>query len=130
MVAAHTRKLSVALVSVLLACNALAGWTPLRTTARGIDYIDTEPLAVERNLRRVSTLTDLARPDSDGDRAYRTLLEIDCNNTIYRSIESAFFAEPMASGKSTARTDSASPWRQAPDGSAAAAVMKLVCAKP
>ena len=115
---------------MLLTCHALAGWTPLRTTTSGIDYIDTEPWAVERHLRRVFTLTDLTRPDSDGDRSYRTLLEIDCSNTIYRSLSGVFYAGAMASGPGTGRTDSPSPWRQVQPGSAAAAVMKLVCAKP
>ncbi len=118
------------MILLLLACHALAGWTPLRTTTGGVDYIDTNTVVPERHLRRVLTLTDLAHPDKDGDRSYRTLLEIDCKNTIYRSLASFFFAGPMASGAGTGRTDIPSPWRQVQADSATAAAMTLVCAAP
>jgi hypothetical protein len=120
----------VAFAGAALAGQAAAGWTVVRTTVHGVDYVDRASVTADRHLRRVWTLGDLARPDKDGDRSYRSLLEFDCTSTIYRSLESVFYAQALAGGKPSGRTDVPSPWRQVPDDSAASAVMKMACAKP
>ena len=121
------RRAAAALAALGLVGAAQAGWTPVRTTSRSIDYVDLQSVVALGDLRRVWTLADLVRPDQDGDRSYRTLLEVDCRNTIYRSLEGVFYDASMAGGRATGRTDAPSPWRQVSLDSTVGAVMGLVC---
>ena len=108
--------------------SARADWLALGGTVRSDDFIDPATLQSTGRMRRVWTLHNLRQADRDGDRSYRSLLEYDCQNLIYRSMESMFYAEPMARGHPSGRTDAPSPWRAVEPESISAAMQKLVCA--
>ena len=108
--------------------SARADWVALGGTDRSDDFIDLATLQSTGLLRRVWTLHNLRQADRDGDRSYRSRLEYDCQNLIYRSMESMFYAEPMARGRPSGRTDAPSPWRTVEPGSISAAMQRLVCA--
>jgi len=127
--AASRRSHLLALALLVCSGTACADWAPVGGTSKTEDYIDLATVQVTGNLRRVWTLHNLLQPDSDGDRSYRSLLEYDCKNAIYRSLQGLFHSQPMAAGRMTGRTDAASPWRAVEAGSMSAAVMRLVCAR-
>ena len=123
------RRAAAAVALLGLVGAAQGGWTAVRSTSRSIDYVDLQSVAAVGDLRRVWTLADLARSDQAGDRSYRTLVEVDCRSTIYRSLEGVFYDMSMAGGRATGRTDAPSPWRQVLPDSTVGAVMGLVCPK-
>ena len=120
------------LMLLLLALPAAlhAAWVPVDATDASYDYLDPTSIRAEGSLRRVWTLQDLAQPDAEGDRSYRSLLEYHCPEARYRSLQTLFFAGPMGSGRMTARSGQPGAWRAVQADSVSASVMKAVCGAP
>ncbi len=116
-------------LQLLGAAPAWAGWTPVSGSEKTYDYIDLDTLRVEGQMRRIMTLSDRTEPDQDGDMSYRIFLEYNCAEQKYRSLHSMFFSGAMATGRTTGKTDRASPWRPVAAGSISASVMKTVCSR-
>ena len=108
--------------------GARADWVALGGTAQSEAFVDPASMEATGRTRRVWTLHNLRVVDKDGDRSYRSLLEYDCQNLIYRSVETLFYAEAMARGRPSGRNGAPSPWRAVEQGSISAAMHKLVCA--
>lgn len=115
------------LLLCLQVASARADWLALGGSAQADDFIDPASVRPNGNLRLVWTLRNLRVADKDGDRSFRSRLEYDCKNLIYRSTESFFYSEPMARGRPTGRTDTPSPWRAVEPDSISAVMQKLVC---
>lgn len=109
--------------------GAQADWVALGGTSQSEAYLDPATVQSTGRVRRVWTLHNLRRADKDGDRSYRSLLEYDCQNRIYRSVETRFYSEYGARGRATGRNAAASPWRAVEQGSLSAAMLHLVCAQ-
>jgi len=114
-------------VLLLAAAGAGATWAPVAGTDTSYDYLDLSTLRVDGNLRRVWTLHDLAQPDTDGDRSYRSLLEFHCPESRYRNLQTLFFADAMGTGRMTGRSAQPGAWRAVQVESVAASVMQRVC---
>ena len=112
----------------LQAGQARADWLALGGSGQSDAFIDPATVQTTGRVRRVWSLHNLRLVDKDGDRSYRSLLEYDCQNLIYRSVETLFYAEAMAQGRPSGRNGAPSPWRAVEDGSISAAMQKLVCA--
>ena len=97
-------------------------------TAQSEAFVDPASIEATGRMRRLWTLHNLRVVDKDGDRSYRSLLEFDCQNLIYRSVETLFYPEYGASGRASGRNGASSPWRAVEQGSISAAMHKLVCA--
>ena len=104
-----------------------ADWVALGGTSQSDAFIDPATVQTTGRIRRVWTLHNLRLADKDGDRSYRSLLEYDCQNLIYRSAETLFYADAMAQGRPSGRNGAPSPWRAVEDGSISAAMQRLVC---
>ncbi len=107
---------------------AHADWVTLGGTTQSDAFIDPATVEGTGRLRRVWTLHNLRAVDKDGDRSYRSLLEYDCQNRIYRSVETLFYPDAMARGRASGRNGAASPWRAVEEGSISAAMHTLLCA--
>ena len=107
---------------------ARADWVALGGTNQSDAFIDPTTVQTTGRIRRVWTLHNLRLADEDGDRSYRSLLEYDCQDLIYRSVETLFYANAMAQGRPSGRNGAPSPWRSVEDGSISAAMQRLVCA--
>ena len=107
---------------------ARADWVAFGGTNQSDAFIDPTTVQTTGRIRRVWTLHNLRLADEDGDRSYRSLLEYDCQDQIYRSVETLFYANAMAQGRPSGRNGAPSPWRALEDGSISAALQKLVCA--
>ena len=106
---------------------ARADWVALGGTNQSDAFIDPTTVQTTGRIRRVWTLHNLRLADEDGDRSYRSLLEYDCQDQIYRSVETLFYADAMAQGRPSGRNGAPSPWRALEDGSISAAMQRLVC---
>ena len=107
---------------------ARADWVALAGTSQSDAFIDPATVLTTGRIRRVWTLHNLRLADKDGDRSYRSLLEYDCQDLIYRSVETLFYADAMAQGRASGRNGAPSPWRAVEPESISAAMQKLVCA--
>ena len=120
------------LMLLLLALPAAlhAAWVPVDATDASYDYLDPTSIRAEGSLLRVWTLQDLAQPDAEGDRSYRSLLEFHCPEARYRNLQVLFHAAPMGTGRLTGRTAQPGAWRAVLPSTVAASVMRRVCAEP
>ena len=121
----------VALATVLAGMGApvavQAAWVPVDATETSYDYVDPASIRVDGSLRRVWTLHDLAQPDADGDRSYRSLLEFHCPEARYRNLQTLFYAGSMGTGRLSGRTAQPGAWRRVQAESVAATVMQRAC---
>ena len=87
-------------------------------------------MCIADGLRRVWTLHDLMEPDQEGNRACRSLLEYPRPEARYRTLQTLYFAGPMASGRLTGRSGYPSAWRAVQPASVRASIMAAVCSRP
>ena len=118
------------LVALAVAQPARAAWTPVNGTDNSYDYMDLASVRVDGTLRRVWTLHDLAQPDPEGDRSYRSLLEYHCPEARYRSLQTLFFAGAMGSGRMAGRSSQPGAWRAVQPDSVSASIMQAICTRP
>jgi len=97
---------------MLIASPAWAEWTKVAVASNGDEaYIDMGSLRIDKNLRRVWTLSNLKKKGSKGELSIRVLREYDCKQEQDRALVMTGFTGAMSGGEmlSTYRGDNA-PW--------------------
>ena len=99
-----------ALMLLLSAPCALAGWVKVAEGSDTVYYVDPEPFGNKGSIRRVSVIHDYAKPERSGVRSRRVLYEIDCNAERLRSLSATEHSEPMAQGTPVHSWERESEW--------------------
>ena len=98
------KMIAAALAStVAFASPVFAEWTEVSKGVSGDSfYIDYDIVKENNGYVYFLRLTDLLKPDSEGDLSYKFLLEVDCGNARkFRVLSASYYTQPMAGGKVT-----------------------------
>jgi hypothetical protein len=94
-----------------------------------------DPATIKRTperyvVRRAWILHDITNPAKGDPRSGRYLMEYDCSNESFRTIQSSQFSEPMGSGRSTSSGLSKQNWMYAEPETNTLSDLKFVCEYP
>jgi hypothetical protein len=121
------KKLLFTLLFVSL--SAQAEWQLIETDKENSRfYIDLETITVVDTFKRIWVLNDLAQPNSQGVKSFRSVEEYDCTQVKGRVMQIAAFTGEMASGEILARGHGNGNWIQPDSGTLDEKIMKKVCA--
>lgn len=123
----HAVKSAFLVCGLLLATQALAGWSQVVETEKSVYYIDVTTLRVNGTVRRIWVLNDRKAPDEDGDLSSRALVEFDCKEDRMRTLQIAHFTKNMATGKASGSKDEPDSWTYVAPRTSAQSSLKHVC---
>jgi len=107
------KMIAAALAStVAFASPVFAEWTEVSKGVSGDTfYIDYDIVKENNGYVYFLRLTDLLKPDSEGDLSYKFLLEVDCGNARkFRVLSASYYTQPMASGSTSSSPKVPDEW--------------------
>ena len=113
-------------------CSVWAEWVLVtKSEARGVFfYIDPASIRREGNLRKFWQLADFKERNKSLDKSYRSKIELDCKEEIFRVSSITIFSESMLKGNITNSFNYPnSEWENIAPGTLDADTMEYVCAK-
>ena len=87
--------------TVMFSSTSFAEWTKVGENVSGSAfYLDFERIRKVDGFVYFWRLSDLLKPDPDGDLSYKTYSQGDCKLFRFKSLSSSFHKEPMGGGTS------------------------------
>lgn len=109
---------------------AWAEWVKVAETDRAIFYIDPATIRKEGNLRKAWEVHDFKTRQADGNMSDRLKNEYDCKNERNRLLAGSKHPESMGGGRTIFnQSEESTNWNHIPPGTAAATILKIVCAQ-
>ena len=114
---------------MIASTHVYAEWVEISKGEKATHYVDLESVKREGNLSSVWVLADLPKPDEDGIKSVRYLIEIDCGQARTRTISYVAYAGNMAQARVIARNRLDGGWKNIMPQSLGERQMKFTCAK-
>jgi len=122
------KKLLVLLFSLLISFNSFGDWKWIGDNANSNDYyIDFEKIKKVDGYKYYWFLTDLLKPDKDGDFSYVSYVQGDCKLSRYMNLSEFYYKQPMGEGKVTTNTPENPKWSYPPPDSMNEYLLEQVC---
>ena len=122
------KKLLVLLFTILLSFNSFGDWKWIGDNANSNDYyIDFEKIKKVDGYKYYWFLTDLLKPDKDGDFSYVSYVQGDCKLSRYMYLSEFYYKQPMGEGKVTTNTIENPKWSYPPPDSMNEYLLEQVC---
>jgi len=107
--------------------SAIADWTLISDGYLGSVYLDSKTIRQSNNLITAWQLQDFLKPDKNGVKSRRLLVEINCLKETRRIIYLSSYSEQMAKGKVIFVSSYSGKWEQPFPKSLGDRVMSSIC---
>ena len=122
------KKLLILLFSILISFNSYGDWKWIGENINNSQYyIDFEKIKSVDGYIYYWTLSDLLKPDKDGDFSYITYDQGDCKLSRIMSLSEFYYTQPMGAGSVITNNIKNPEWAYPPPGSAHEYMLELVC---
>ena len=122
------KKILVLLFSILVSINSYGDWKWIGDNVNSDNYyIDFEKIKKVDGYKYYWFLTDLLKPDKDGDFSYVSYVQGDCKLSRYMYLSEFYYKQPMGEGKVTTNTFENPKWSYPPPDSMNEYLLEQVC---
>ena len=122
------KKLLVLLFSILISLNSYGEWKYITV---GLDntsfYIDFEKTKKIDGYLYYWVLSDLLKPDKDGDFSYIGYIQGDCKFSRFMYLSEFYYKQPMGIGNAITNTKKNPKWRYPSPGSIDETLLEEIC---
>ena len=125
------RKFTLILVfTVIFSSTSFADWTKVTQNVRGSTfYVDFERIRKVDEYVYFWALSDLLKPDEDGDLSYKHYHQGDCKLFRHKILSGSNHKEPMGGGTGTIVNTPDEEWRYPPPNDVWETILKSVCSR-
>ncbi len=104
-------------------------WTKLFDRKGTTFYFDYNSLLINNKLREVNMMIDYNAKDSKGDLSLIVKRIINCNEMMYKDLETNFFRQNLGKGEKSRGSGQVknSKWQYFPPGSSGGEIIKIIC---
>ena len=122
------KKLLIFLFSLLISFNSYGSWTWIGENLDNTNfYIDFEKTKKVDEYIYYWMLSDLLKPDKDGDFSYITYDQGDCKLSRIMSLSEFYYTQPMGEGRLTTNNIINPEWKYPAPGSMTESMLEEVC---
>jgi hypothetical protein len=118
--------------SVMFSSTSFAEWTKVDENVIGTtNYVDFDRIRKVDGFVYYWTLSDLLKPDEDGDLSYKHYRQGDCKLFRYKVLSGSYYKEPMGggTGKTPPIPKRHQGWKYPPPNSSSEIILKKVCSR-
>ena len=117
--------------TLMLSSNSYSGWEKVSEGSNGNSYyVDYDRVKIIDGYVYFWTLTDLIKPDNDGDLSYQIYLQGDCKLFRVKGLTEWYFKEPMGRGNNGKENYIEDPkWHYPRPESISESTLKSVCSR-
>ena len=123
------RTLLTVLVLSLLSTPVLGEWTKVGESVKGTVYVDFERIRKHGGYVYYWYLTDLLKPDKDGDLSAKIYRQGDCKLFRHKILSGSYHKEPMGGGTGITNNDPDKNWTYPSPNSSNETILKSVCSR-
>ena len=118
------------LLTIIFSATSFAEWQYTSNNIDGTEYyIDFEKIRKHDGYVYTWILSDLLKPDKDGDLSYLSYWQIDCKLFRIMVLQEIYYKGPMGNGSFTENNFQNPKWKFAPPDSAAEYNTKIICSR-
>ena len=122
--------LSTLTLSLMFSSASSAEWTEVAEGVSGTkSYVDLDRIRKNDGYVYVWVLTDLLKPDEDGDWSWKVYNKVDCKALRFKVLSSFFYRQSMGGGEGRTENTNHSGWFYPPPDSAIEIIVNRVCAQ-
>ena len=116
-------------LSFLISVPAIADWVLYAESADGETtfYIDPSTIKKRGTVHRAWVLSSKSTPEVNGATSSRSLVEVDCDQEMYRFLTNSTFSKSMAQGDVVTSSDVPTVFRYIAPDTVAASMKRAVC---
>ena len=116
--------------SVFFSSSSYAGWEKVSADAGGnTHYVDYERIRKVDGFVYYWYLSDLLKPDKDGDLSSKTYIQGDCKLFRHKGLSGSFHKEPMGGGTGDVQEPVKKGWKYPSPNSVSETILKSVCSR-
>ena len=116
------------IVLTIVSTSVYAEWEPLwKNSVGNVYYVDFDRIKKHDGFIYYWWLTDLLKPDKDGDLSYKSYNQGDCNVFRVKQLVGSYYKVPMGEGKGQVFKFTADEWWYPEPGSGKEAILNEVC---
>jgi hypothetical protein len=122
--------ISTLIFTVMFSSPSFADWKKVVENVKGTTfYVDFERIRKHGGYVYFWYLTDLLKPDKDGDLSYKIYNQGDCKLFRHKYLSISLSKEPMGGGTGKTFTYNDNNWIYPPPGSSGESILKSACSK-
>ena len=113
--------------TLMFASPAYADWEEIGESDSGTYYVDFDRIRKNGEYVYYWDLSDLLKPDEDGDLSYKVYNQGDCGMFRRKTLSYSFHKQPMGEGIGKTVSPPNSEWHYPPPKSMGEEILKRVC---
>ena len=122
------KKLLILLFSLLISFNSFGEWVKVTESVTGkTHYVDTDTIKEHNGYVYWWDLTDLPKPDKDGDMSWKVYKQGDCGVNRFKYLSYMFYKQPMGEGSGEPLKPNNTEWNYLPPGTVDKIKLDYVC---